>query len=146
MSKAIVFLEDLVDAFEMAMDEWDQYLNTETGEIVSLPDSNNYWVDMEEEDEELAEEIEFSDHYVMLPSQRELQEYQIMEDFAYGVPAAGVREKLLYALHGRKPYRHFKDRINDLGIDEAYYEYRTRALFEKAAEWCEAKGISYKRK
>ncbi len=146
MTKKTVYLEDLADAFEMATDEWDQYLDMETGEIVSLPDPDNAWVDWEEEDEELAEEIELSDHYVRLPDQRELHEYQIMEDFAYGVQYEGVRQKLLYALHGRKPYRHFKDQVNDLGIEDAYYAYRTEAYFEKARDWCEANGIPYKRK
>ena len=37
-----VYIEDVADALEATMEEWNQFLNTETGEVVSLPDGDLY--------------------------------------------------------------------------------------------------------
>jgi hypothetical protein len=74
-----VYLEDIAEAFESCMDEWSQFLNTKTGEIVSVPDDPGFTG--LDEDEELWEEIEEADYFIRLPSQYELHEKRIMEDF-----------------------------------------------------------------
>ena len=120
------------------MERWEQYLNTATGEFVSLSDGSYI-----ETDEELAEEIDSSDNYVRLPNQRDIHEYSIMENFAESCPDAGKRAKLLRALTGRKPYRHFKDELNYIGLDEVYYAFRFLAFVNIAKEWCEENEIPY---
>ena len=137
-----VFIEDVADAFETTMEEWTQFLNTETGEFVSLPDGDLYggW---SEEEEKLAEEIDSSDVYVRLPSQRELREYDIMEDFADHVPNQRKAGILFQTLNGRKPFRHFKDAINNLGLDEEYYAFRFLAFCAIAVRWCRDNDIPY---
>lgn len=137
--KVTVILEEIADNLEEVMDCWEQYLNTETGEVVAISDGT--WV---ETDEELLEEIESSDCYVRLPNQYEIHEYQIMEDFADAVPAGKKQERLFRALNGRKPYRHFKDEIDNLNLDKAYYAYRFLAFCKIAREWCEENEIPYK--
>ncbi len=136
-----VYIEDIADALEETFDTWEQFLNKETGEIVSLPNSDNDCVDFEEY-EELADEIEFSDNYVRLPNQYDINEYKIMEAFAE------EREdgRLFRALNGRKPFRHFKDAINNIGIAEEYYKFRYLAFCDIATEWCEDNKIPYKHK
>lgn len=146
MEKKTVLIEDIADALEEVMDEWEQYLNTETGEILSLPSSDNYFTDREPEDEDLAEEIEYSDKYVRLPNQYEIHEYNIMEDFSYATPNQKYQEKLLHVLRGRKPYRNFKEEINYLGIADAYYAYRLLAFCRMAKEWCERYEIPFNTK
>ena len=71
----------IVDAIEETADGWEQFYNTVTGEVESVPDDDNDFADMSEF-EEIAEKIEDSDDYVRLPSQYELHEYSIMERFA----------------------------------------------------------------
>lgn len=93
--------------------------------------------------EELEEEIEASDCYERLPNQYEIHEWRIMEAFALGVTSERKQERLLLALHGRKAYRHFKDEIINLGIDEEYYAYRFQALCKIVEEWCEENEIPY---
>ena len=146
MTKKTVLIEDIADKLEEVMEEWEQYLNIETGEIVSLPSSDNDYIDLVPEDEELAEEMECSDNYVRLPNQYDIHEYNIMEDFAYAAPNQKYQEKLLYVLHGRKPYRHFKDEIINLGIDDVYYAYRTLEFCKIAKEWCERYEIPFNTK
>ena len=135
-----VFLEDVATALEETMDGWEQFLNTETGEIVSLPSCDNDYIDREEEDEKLAEEIDSSDAYIRLSNQYDINEYKIMESFA----DERGDSRLFRALNGRKPFRHFKDAINDLAIAEEYYSFRYRAFCGIAAEWCRDNGIPYK--
>ncbi len=130
-----VFVEDVAEAFEETSTEWIQFLNTETGEFVSLPDSD-YYGPWDEETEKLAEKIDSSDVYVRLPSQRELREYDIMENFAEHVPNQRKAAILFRALEGRKPFRHFKDEINNLGLDEAYYAFRFLSFCVMAVRWC----------
>ena len=136
--KTIVFLEDIADKLEETMENWEQYLNMVTGEIVALSDGAYI-----ERDEELAEEIDNSCDYVRLPNQYDIHEYNIMEDFAEAVSDDRKREQLFRALNGRKPFRHFKDTLNDIGLDQAYYAFRSQAYVRIAREWCEGHDIPY---
>ena len=133
-----VCIEDIADELEMCMDGWEQFLNIETGEFVVLVDG--MWVDR---DEELEEEIENLECYVRLLNQYEIHEWNIMEAFAEAIQSERRQKRLLWALHGRKAYRHFKDEILNLGVDKEYYAYRFVALCKIAKEWCEDNEIPY---
>ena len=141
-SKA-VYLEDIADAFEECMDGWAQFLDTRTGEIVALSEDPYMAC---EEDQELWEEIDETDDYVRLPNQYELHEKRIMEKFAYEIGNQRVSEVLFDALRRRHPYRCFKDKINDLGISQIYYDYRNRTYINTAEEWCRNYHVPYRRK
>ena len=141
-SKA-VYLEDIADAFEECMDGWAQFLDTRTGEIVALSEDPYMAC---EEDQELWEEIDETDDYVRLPNQYELHEKSIMEKFAYESGNKRVSEVLFDALRRRHPYRCFKDKINDLGISQIYYDYRNRTYINIAEEWCRNHHVPYRRK
>ena len=79
--KKTIPIKTIVDAIEETMDGWQQFYNTITGEVESVPDYDNDYADISEF-EETAEKIEESDDYVRLPSQNELHEYNIMERVA----------------------------------------------------------------
>ena len=141
--RKIVYLEDIAEAFDDCMDGWAQFLNTQTAEIVNL--SEDPYMSCEE-DKELWEEIEELDDYVRLPDQYELHEKWIMEHFAYEIGNERVYEMLSNALRKRHPYRVFKDTINELGISQLYYDYRSQAYLDKAEEWCRENSVAYRRK
>jgi hypothetical protein len=126
----MITLKKIADELEMAMDDWQQFYNKKTEEFVSLPDSANYYVDREDEDEELAKEIDSTDNYVRLPGQYKIHEYRIMEAFAESLTNQNHQQKLFRILNGSKIYRHFKDAIKYLGISDAYYKWRFQALCE----------------
>jgi hypothetical protein len=77
----------------------------ETGEIVSLSDGT--WIDRDDEDEALVEEIDTTNKYIRLLNQYEIHEFEIMEEFAYATPNPRYQEKLLRVLRGHNPYRNF---------------------------------------
>ncbi len=132
-------IKTIVDCLEMSNDDWEQFLNTQTGEIVSL--SSGFSA---EADEELAEEIENSDYYVRLPNQFDIHEWEIMESFSLAMPLKSIREQLLDSIHGQKAFRRFKVTLNRLGIAEDYYDYRTLAFYKIAENWCKENNIIYK--
>lgn len=134
----VVSLKDVAEKLDETMDCWEQYLNIFTGEFEAISDGAYIETDME-----LAAKIEASSDYVRLPNQYELHEYRIMEDFTESLSDARKQERLSRALNGRKPYRHFKDAIMDVGVDGAYYAFRSRAFLEIARVWCEDNGIPY---
>ena len=76
----------------------------------------------------------------------ELHEKWIMEHFAYEIGNERVSEILSNALRKRHPYRAFKDKINELGISQLYYDYRSQAYLDKAEEWCRENSVAYRRK
>ena len=133
-----VFVEDIATAFDEHFSDWQQFLNTKIGEIVTL--SSDGVLDT---DKELAEEIDSTDDYIRLPSQYDLHEYRIMENFADTVINERMANKLWRALNGKKPFRHFKDTINHLGIAQDYYKFRFQAYLDIAVEWCKDNNIPY---
>jgi hypothetical protein len=136
-----VYLEDIAAAFESCMDEWSQFLNTKTGEIVSVPDDPG--LTGLDEDEELWEEIEEADYFIRLPSQYELHEKRIMEDFTDTCTRSNVANRLWRALNSRHPYRAFKDAINDTGMANKYYDFRSLTFRRMAEEWCRDHKVRY---
>ena len=137
-----VSLEDIVDAFESCMDEWSQFLNTKTGEIISVSDDPGL-CDL---DEEMWDEIENEDYYVKLPDQYELHEKRIMEAFTETCTGGSVANRLWKALSSRHPYRAFKDAIAETGVRQKYYDFRTLTFFRMAEDWCQEHKVRFFRK
>ena len=136
--KKTIELSVIVEAIEEAVNEWQQYYNTATGEIKSLPDWSNAYADRSEFEED-AEEIEESDDYIRLPTQRERNDYSIMEAFAEEKDS----DELLRALRGRRPFRSFKDRAIQIGLIQDYYAYHSGACVKLARVWCEENEVPY---
>ena len=90
---------------------------------------------------ELAELDATWDEYIPLPTQYEINEYQIMTEFAEQHPAAHVGEVLCNALHGRGAFRRFKDTCIRFGIEQSWYQFRSEKLYALAKEWCQENGL-----
>ena len=133
-----VYLEDIAEKLEEASDHWEQYLNVATGEFEYLPDGEYV-----QPDKDLAERIDASGDYLRLPNQYDIHEYHIMESFAESVQDSSKSSRLFRALRGRKPYRHFKDEIYYLDLDQAYYAFRSCAFMDIARKWCENYNLPY---
>src|SRR5215467_14293212 len=148
-----VKLSDIVEGLEFQSDECFSYLNTATGEVVSVTTEE---LRAAEEDEPLedfpewqhdairiAREILETDHYLPLPTTFDIHEYSIMERFCLSVDDEDIRDDLCNAIRGRGAFRYFKDRVQLYGLAEEWYRYRDAALREIAIVWCEEHDISY---
>jgi hypothetical protein len=148
-----VKLKDIIEGLEFQSDECFSYLNTATGEVVSVTTEE---LRAAEEDEPLedfpewqhdalriARDIVETEHYLPLPDRFEINEYQIMERFCLSIDDEDMREDLCEAIRGRGAFRRFKDRMQLYGMDEEWYRYRDAALREIAVAWSAAHGIAY---
>src|SRR5215475_5544964 len=148
-----VKLKDIIEGLEFLTDEGTSYLNTTTGEVVSITDEELRAAENDEPLEDfpdwqhdvirMAKDIVETDHYLPLPDRFEIHEYQIMERFCLSVDDEDIRDDLCDAIRGRGAFRRFKDRVQLYGLADDWYRYRDEALREIAMAWCEAHGIAY---
>lgn len=133
-------LQQVIDAIESASDAITEFYDTETGETVSLFDPLIYG----ETDEELAELIDNSyGRFLRFPTQYEIHEYSIMEDFVDSLPASAAQRELCIALNGKGAFRRFKDSIRYHGLEQQWYDYQAQAYREIAIRWCQDEEIEY---
>lgn len=131
-----VRLTDIIDEIDSASSGTRSYYNKVTGEIITQ--FEDY------EDNEIDEELEENwDQYIILPTQFDIDEYSIMEEFISTIDNVGVRIQLGNAIIGRGAFRRFKDLICELEIANVWYDYLEKAHEKIAIEWCEDNQIEY---
>jgi hypothetical protein len=149
-----VKLKDITEGMEFQLEDTYILLNTNTGEIVSISsehlrvaedgDEFEHLPDWQQEKIEIGMDIiENEENYKQLPTQFEIHEYAIMEDFCYSVPDNHRRNDLFQSIQGKGAFRRFKDKIYDLGIEHQWYLFRNERLKEMAIEWCKENEVDY---
>jgi uncharacterized protein UPF0158 len=151
----LVKLKDVIDAMDAAGEEHSHYLDKRTGEIFLVTNEER---EAAEEDEPISEypdwqregilkarEIFQSDDFVKLPTQFDIDDYKIMEEFCLVFEDRKVGEQLLGQIKGSGAFRRFKDAIYSMGVEKAWYEFRRTEIEKLAIEWLEQEGISYTR-
>ena len=122
-----VKLEDIIEAMEFANMETEYYYDTQNEKVLMLFDE---MVDGED-NQELFED------YIPLPGQYDINEYRIMEEFVYELPAGKNQDVLARTIQGRGAFRRFKDKLYDLNLEKHWYQYRDEAYEKIARQWCE---------
>lgn len=90
------------------------YVNLETMEIKSIIDTiQHYDVDAEAWEEDINDIEENFDKYFQFERMDSRESFQVMEDFVETVEDKRLREKLELGLSLSKPFRNFKDIIDD---------------------------------
>ena len=127
MSRELI--DRIAEILEQVSDENEFLYRKSTGEIICR--------DPEFLDESTLEDIEVNwKDYILLPTQYDIHEYRIMQDFALSCPYEQMREKMLASLRGKGAFRRFKDTVFDLGIRDDWFAYRDKRLREIAESWC----------
>ena len=150
-----VKLQDVIDALEASDEELSHYLDKRNGQIFMVTSEE---MEAAEDDELISEypdwqregilkarEILQSMDFVALPTQFDIHEYKIMEDFCLTFANRQVGEQLLRLIRGSGAFGRFKHAINSMGVEEAWYEYRGTEIEKLAIEWLEKEGIDYTR-
>lgn len=154
-----VSLDDVVEQLHMQMDETTSYLHEETGEIIMAQDRQvrkaNSFAEGEIDEEDFPEwqqdflpkvyEAVHEPGWLVLPSQWDVHDYEIMEEFCYSVEDDDHREQLLRAIRGKGAFRYFRDTADRLGLTEDWYAFRDQAYEDIAVNWLEANDIPYVR-
>lgn len=126
----------------MQFDELSSFVNLDTGGVETV--SNDLLRKAEESEEgdavhpdlpdwqmeewKLARRIASSDRFQKLPEPFDIDEWSIMQQFAFSVEADRVRQELLNVIQGRGAFRRFKDAIRRHGIEDSWFRFRTEAL------------------
>jgi hypothetical protein len=156
-----VNLKELADAFEGIgdIDGWDYYVDKRDGKIYSFErrhlaiagfylDGDDYEVCPAEHDEIEAARA-FAENYdreyvVDFPDREELREYDMMEDFAEGLPGTAAN-KIYGAISGKGAFRRFRETASRLGLLDEWHAYRDNAMMECARRWCVDNDIGYEK-
>jgi len=156
-----VKLHDVVDQMQMLSGEAAAYLNKKTGELFMLGEDEGLESEFgsefgSEDDEELddvhewqresrqkAREINESDDWIQLPTQRDVHEYHIMEQFGASQEDPEARERILHTIRGSGAFRRFKHAIDDLGVSQEWNAFRDAEIERIAIEWLVENGIEY---
>lgn len=131
-----VKLTEVIDALEFTNDEIEYYYNPDTEEIFM---SNIGEIENLNEDE-LDELFEKS---IMLPTRYDINEYEMMEDFAETIEDTRLQNQLYISLNGRGVFRRFKDTCINFDIIDDWYNYRDQKYKELAINWCKDNNIEF---
>ena len=114
---------------DLANQDWQCYLNRDTGEIVTVTDEDRASLEQDADLDDLPDwereavtktrEALESNRFLLLPGSFEVHEWAIMERFAQERRIAGQRDELLDSLHGRGAFRTFKSAIRRLRIEKS---------------------------
>jgi hypothetical protein len=149
-----VKLKDIIDEMEIQSDFHSNYLNKKTGEIIMVTDEHfsvaedeediSHYSDWEQEAIQVAIDVlESEEDYISLPSQFDIHEYEIMEEFCLSLDDEKLKDKMYRSIKGSGAFRRFKDNIFEYGIEQNWFQYRREAFKRKAIDWCEENNITY---
>ena len=152
-----VLLQRVVDEMDSQNDMVTAYINRKTGELTVFTEEDEYALndlDDGEPIEELPEwqqemipklrEIRESDDFIPLPSQFEIHEYRIMENFIHSLDDGSVKDDLFQAIRGRGAFRMFKDRIIRHGVRDDWFAFKKQALKNIAIDFLDSEGIPWR--
>jgi hypothetical protein len=151
---ARVKLSAILDALEMQGDETHAFLDRQSGDVVVLTDEElgaaeeedadlSDYPDWQREAIEQAKAVQADEggRFVALPDRFEIDEWEMMRDFALSVEDEAISAALLDAIHGRGAFRYFKDQVRERGLAESWHEFRAGRYRQIASDWCEAHGL-----
>ncbi|GBG08475.1 hypothetical protein PAT3040_03058 [Paenibacillus agaridevorans] len=154
--KVAVKLDDLINEIEFQMVETDTYINTRTGEVITLSKEEmraaedeeplEKYPDWQRENiEQAIKIIEDEDEvYLYFTLRNEYHEYEIIEEFIGTLNEAEVREELFGAIQGRGAFRRFKDGISEHDLEKQWYEFKEKKIKELVIEWCKVMDLEMK--
>ena len=121
-----VKLETIIDGLECVSDETSVYYDLLTGETEIWSE----YGDNDIEEEELEKRLD-AGRLIALPDRMEINEYHMMEVFAYEHD-----ERLVRAIQGRGAFRHFKNTAEGIGLIDDWYKFLDNCYKSRAEDWC----------
>ena len=134
----MISLEKIIEGLEMVDNIVDCYYNPEKDEIF-LSNIGEYEELSEDEIDELFEEA------IILPTQYEINEYQIMADFIDTINHLEIKNNLQRLIQGKGAFRRFKDYCFETNIIQDWYDFKEQKYKEIAINWCKQNELEYKK-
>ncbi|MBN1525082.1 MAG: hypothetical protein JW904_11395 [Spirochaetales bacterium] len=132
MRKIQVDMSGLIYAVEDQNDSSVHFLDTQTGEVISIVEDFDL-----PEDDEMRDRLEESpDRFLPLEPMDSSQSFEIMEDFVRSLPGSKAKEVLHGVLCQPKPFRRFKDSIGEFpNISSRWLEFHDSRIKEHVVAW-----------
>ncbi len=143
--------------FEMEMGdnmERSGYLDTETGEIIDMPDdimravedgeTESALVEWDEEIAEAAEKIlsDEKNRFLPIPKRESREGFEVMVSFTGTVEDKELKERLSAAVDGKGAFRRFRNVLNQHHDElERWYKFKDDWLRDEAIQWLLDHGI-----
>jgi hypothetical protein len=126
-------IKSIAEEIEMGMKV---FVHLETKDIKSLPDFDNDIVLDEEIWEDAIKEIEEDmDNYLQFDPLSSRESFSIMGEFAGNVKDEALRNKLFQSLNRPKPFKHFKEIIDNSGdFRDEWFAFRESKYIELVKE------------
>lgn len=131
-----VKLNEVIDALDFTNDETEYYYNPNTEEI--FMSNIGDFEDLNED--ELDELFEKS---IMLPTRYDINEYEMMENFAETISDIKLQNQLYISLNGSGAFRRFKDTCINFDIINDWYKFRDERYKEIVIDWCKENNIEF---
>jgi hypothetical protein len=153
MNSIPVKIDDLIGELEVQIDDTFTYINTQTGEVITLnreeimaaEDEIPFEKFPEWQRENVKQAISIMEDedgiYVDYTLRNEYNEYEIMEEFIGTIDNQLIRDELYESIQGRGAFRRFKDEIIEHAIDRQWYKYKENKIRELVREWCKDNDI-----
>lgn len=153
--KLKVDLSELVFEMELGDNmERSGYLDTETGEIIDMPDDimrgveegepGSVLVEWDEELAEIADKIlsDEKNRFLLIPRRESSEGYEIMVSFTGTVAGKELKAKLTVALDGKGAFRRFRNVLDrHPGELERWYKFKEDWMRDEAIQWLLENGI-----
>lgn len=133
----MVSLEKIIEGLEMVDNIVDCYYNPEKDEIF-ISNIGEYEELTEDEIDELFEKS------IILPTQYEINEYQIMVGFIDTIDNEKLKTELKRLIQGKGAFRRFKDYCFESNIIQEWYKFKKQKYKEIVIEWCKKNELEYK--
>lgn len=152
----VVNIDKILEALEHPED-WECFLDRNTGQVIAVTDNEAAYVEGGEEGEdadiadlpdwqresiiEVRRALKSAD-LVPLPSKFDVHEWGIMRRFSDSRPEPD-RTELMDAIHGGGAFRAFRRTLDVLDLRDEWFRYRDDALKDIARDWLNEHGIAF---
>jgi len=114
------------------------YISRESGEIFWQSDDND-------SNKEIPSDVDDSDLYAVIPSQRELDlgKHLVLRFISRELPDQYEEVESIFRRKGA--YSRYKDHLSQVGLLDAWHQYEQSALQTAIIEWAESERITVKK-
>ncbi len=128
---------DLETAFERNSPDTESFLDTRTGEVVTVTEGAIDYA------EQRGKVQAGGEAYVRIEPAASREQYKWMERFVAGVTDEPLRERLVIAIDGKGAFRRFKDVLLNYPTErERWFSYRAELLHWAIQKWLEKEQLA----
>ena len=124
-------VDELIDVFLYGNDEISYAFNRHTKEIISdMPESLTGEPQIDLDDDDVVEVL------IQIPQISSTECYDLMVTFSKGLDD-DIAALLVEVLNGKMPFKTFKDKVSEHGIENKWYDFENNYAKIKMVEWLE---------